>query len=200
MVAAVEVQQGRELFSLSPSHRVRPTVLDASARRRHLLLVLARGPIERRILFGHDERHLFWSILPGPERITRVDLAFEALKPREVREVETRSEAHRGGSRSRPVRQGEWFFVPEPDFVAVHWMRSRTSVLRRAGSGRDGHPHRADEMLAFVDESGKNRCYVRGAVRHSEHATIHLECWHGVHLNREEGKAGRVWVGLYVYD
>ena len=34
--------------------------------------------------------------------------------------------------------------------------------------------------------------YVRGTVRHSDHKTIHLDCWHKVRMNSESNLFGAV--------
>ena len=202
LVVAVEVDRGREIFSLYPTRRARPIVLEASARRRHLLLLLKHGAADRRILFGHDERHLFSSILPGiGGAVFRIDQAFEALKPREVRDAESRPIPLFRGRARNPIRQGEWFFVPEPEFVPQHWMFHSSSGLRRPGKrGWLGHAHVADETARFTDGDGMTHTYVRGAVHHPEHETIHLDVWHRIYLNLEEGKpyglgsAGRAYL------
>jgi hypothetical protein len=218
-VAAVETDGGREIFSLSPVRRARPAVLEASARRQHLLLLLRQGARERRILFGRDERHLFWAVLPGAERVYGLEAAFEALKPRELRQAaggprEAPDEIHRSrqprkeidgprdrGASARAIRQGEWFFAPAPDFVPQPWMYARRPFLRRGGTTRRGHDHVADEAVGFVDERGKAWCFVRGAIRHPEHATLHLPFWHSAHLNLEEGKGSAARIGGFpVFD
>lgn len=189
LVAAVDMRGDAEIFSLAPSRRARPTVLDVSPRRRHLLLLLTRGAAERRILFGHDERHLFWSILPGAETPSDIAGAFAALQPGAVRKAAPVVD-EKGGTPRAIIRQGEWFFIPEPGFAATHSMRPWATELRRAGRRGWGSAHRPDELATFEDESGINRLYARGAVRHPDHATIRLDCWHSVHLNLEEGKPG----------
>src|SRR5262245_35402710 len=91
--------------------------LDVQPRRRHLILASTE-----RFLCGHDERHWFVAGLPE-RRITTVSQAMDALMPAEAREGLLR---HKVPSRKRHrrhnpayLRQGEWFFLPAPDFQAT---------------------------------------------------------------------------------
>ena len=99
-------------------------VLDVQPRQRHLLL-LVREPNgsreeKHKFLCGHDERDWFAAAVPerqcldrphgdgGPEaREVLVAQARKGLKAR-----------HRNRRHNKAfIRQGEWFFIPEPDLV-----------------------------------------------------------------------------------
>lgn len=181
--ASVESRRGLEEFTLLPGLNGEVRVLDLDRRIRHLVLLSASDKVRVRLLFGHDERHLFIASL-GDARVTRVRDAFEILKPARVRDAET------AGGRIR--RQGEWFFVREPDFRppadALVLSKAALGPLVR---GRDRlHPHVAEEAMrirVWVERrrTFENRIYARGAVRHDEHATLKLRMWHRVFHNRE---------------
>ncbi len=182
---AVRVHPKRgEFFALRPDPEEEPTVMEASTRRRHILLLI-RGPERfRRLLFGHDERHLFVARLPADARPSRLAGAFDALKPTDVLAAEAAG--------LPPIRQGEWFFIPAPDFLP-----GPGSVVRRKAPLRIHHPfdkyvrdHVADELVRVLEGSEEPTTrsllvYVRGTVRHVEHRTLRLAGWHRVLHNRE---------------
>lgn len=106
--------------------------------RRHLLLMIREGEsaTHHKFLCGHDERHWFVAAIPERSAARTVETAMEALKPLEIRTAETRA-----GIRSRDrhrrrndafVRQGEWFFVPAPEFRGETWSVLRNEPLIRA--------------------------------------------------------------------
>jgi hypothetical protein len=120
--------------------------LDVQPRRRHLILVSTD-----RFLCGHDERHWFVAGLPE-RRITTVSQAMDALLPVEARENLLR---HKVPSRKRHrrhnpayLRQGEWFFLPAPEFD------TRRPILRdeplRRGNGK---PHMVEELARAGGET-----------------------------------------------
>lgn len=113
------------------------------------------------------------------------------------------------------IRQGEWFFVPatrepaEPSLRNEPISRGRGSKphiceeLRRQGgetvmvsrSHPNGLGHDAYNKLLRESDSARRmgwtamtrgaEVYVRGAIRHPDHATVRLEGWHRVHINQE---------------
>jgi hypothetical protein len=130
-------------------------VVDTRPRERHLLLVARRldsGDLIGKYLCGHDERHWF---VAGVERwATDVRTALESLKPAAVREAEKQirvKNRQRRRNRAR-LRQGEWFFLPAPDFEASGWIVFTDEPLVRGA----GKPHLADELV----RSGGERVYV----------------------------------------
>ena len=128
-------------------------VLDRRPSRRHLVLMLTnrdsagRSNLRVRFLCGHDERHWFVASLPEYARVTTVTQAMEVLKPEFVREAQARFHV-RPDERNRRrnagyVRQGEWFFVPDPGFDSTGGLAHRHEPLRRGRS----KPHVVDELI-----------------------------------------------------
>lgn len=95
----------------------------------HLMLIVKRFDQQQqqiskdKFLCGHDERHWFIAALPDKNGIATVNDAMEALKPDMVKQAQTRKRVRRKNWNKRRnagfVRQGEWFFVPRPDFKAT---------------------------------------------------------------------------------
>lgn len=136
---------------------------------------------KRHFLAGKDEQHLFIAQLP--RAASTVWAAHQLLKGDDVRRAER-------GAFERTVRQGEWFFVSllprELAEVEAEASRSLAKVRRAVGiaeaSGlrRLGRPHVADEVLVLGE-----RTYVRGRVRHPDHATVELRPWRRALANTE---------------
>jgi len=129
---------------------------------------------KRRFLIGMDERHLFIAELAS--RITTVAQAHLGLRPAPV------EEARQHGT--KVVRQGEWFFVPAGDAERVEIQRivGEVGIRRRASLNlwAGGRPHVVSEMVRAGEAF-----FVRGRVRHPDHATIHLHDWMRVERNTE---------------
>lgn len=94
-------------------------VVDLQKDLRHLLLMARRNDSKEKFLCGHDERHWFVCAVPG-KSIINVTGAMEALQPAFVRQQVSRKlrrNKNRFERRNEAfVRQGEWFFVPSPEF------------------------------------------------------------------------------------
>jgi hypothetical protein len=114
------------------------------------------------------------------------------------------------------VRQGEWFFVPTvvwPEPLAAHVLRDEPLTrgrgkahtlqfaFRRGGEvvWVSHHQGRTIGQAAYerLSTDERNRAqfirmvrdphlYAKGAVRHPDHATIHLPSWHRVFMNTEQ--------------
>jgi len=200
-------------------------VLNVQPKEKHLLLLSRQfgeqGQFlaKQKFLCGHDERHWFVAAIPESEPVSTVAGAKIALKPEQVR---TREEAL-GVSRKESfrrrnaafVRQGEWFFIPEPGFKANPMLILRNEPLTR---GNGGKPHWADECYRSGGETvyvspkyptgltageffrlpenerkqGNFRrmqrdatVHVRGEIRHPDHETVQLVGWHRVLMNTE---------------
>jgi len=132
-------------------------VLDIQPETRHLLL-LVREPdghreAKHKFLCGHDERDWFAAAVPGG---SNVRTAMEALKPQEVRAAQARKglkARHRNRRHNAAfIRQGEWFFIPEPGLVVDKKLVLRNEPLAR---GR-GKPHWAE----FLYRTGGETVYV----------------------------------------
>lgn len=206
----VSRDRGGEFFELAAG-RDAPAfhVLHTAPRERHLLLFAADG---QRFLCGHDERH--WFVAGIRDRISTVTEARVSLLPAALRGAVGTRDLRRRKTRSF-VRQGEWFFVPAslPDGVGqivyknerlFRDARSKPHVcqfvVRRGGElvhfvGRRVYTDadftaacREDPTLMARRTLSQVRnpdVFVRGYVRHPDHATIVLRGWHRVHLNQE---------------
>lgn len=132
-------------------------VLDIQPGRRHLLL-LVREPDGRReakhkFLCGHDERDWFAAAVPEASGVANVRTAMEALKPQEVHAAQDRKglkARHRNRRHNAAfIRQGEWFFIPEPGLVVDKKLVLRDEPLAR---GR-GKPHWAEFLYRTGGET-----------------------------------------------
>ena len=132
-------------------------MVDVEARDRHLLLMIrqqvGRKEEKHKFLCGHDERD--WFVAAVPQGST-VRTAMEALKPQEVQAAQARKglkARHRNRRHNAAfIRQGEWFFIPEPELVVDKKLVLRNEPLARAG----GKPHWAE----FLYRSGGETVYV----------------------------------------
>lgn len=165
-----------------------------------------------RYLCGHDERDWFVAAIPGGA--STVKQAMQALQPpavrsalqknglREKNKLKRRNEAFK--------RQGEWFFIPDGIEIDPAWILKDEPLQR----GRN-KPHMAEELVRMGgteviiaingpangytqkewEAAGHPRVirrmvrdaavYVRGAIRHTDHATLMLKGWHRVEMNTE---------------
>lgn len=99
---------------------------DVRPAERHLLLLAHQPqlpPAERKqkFLCGHDERHWFVATVPEARGVATVAAAMEALKPEAARQSQVRHGVRpkERFERRNPgyIRQGEWFFLPRPEFA-----------------------------------------------------------------------------------
>lgn len=135
-------------------------VLDIQPGQRHLLL-LVREPeghreAKHKFLCGHDERDWFAAAVPEASGVATVRTAMEALKPSEVLAAQARKglkARHRNRRHNKAfIRQGEWFFIPQPDLVVDPKLVLTGEPLAR---GR-GKPHWAE----FLYREGGETVYV----------------------------------------
>ena len=159
--------------------------LDVKPKQRHLVLDVFgwRMPVSGRYLCGHDEFHWFVAQLPFEDATTTVRGAMEALKPVAVLREQRRKGVKRRLYRRKTaayVRQGEWFFLPKPKLSVDERLVARDGRLARQG----GKPHHVEWLYRVP---GGGQVFARGAVSHSDHATIVLQQWHLV-LQNEEAK------------
>ena len=123
-------------------------VVDLKPEDRHLLLLARRAEQEQKdkFLCGHDERHWFVAAVPDVRGVSNIRTAMEALKPHEVREAQDNKRVKfrdRGRRRtSAYVRQGEWFFLPEPDLQVPDAHIILNEPLQRGA----GKPHMAENL------------------------------------------------------
>ena len=143
-------------FACRPTAREKLVVqaIDIRPREEHLLLLVRLLEQKDRFLCGHDERHWFVAGLPENGTIRNVLDALEALKPAGVlaslqQERVPRKYTNRRRNRGF-YRQGEWFFVPRPDFVPEHaaWILHNEPIRR----GRS-KPHFVEELCRLGGET-----------------------------------------------
>jgi hypothetical protein len=145
----IDIQRDRrgEFFLLkhNANSALDVTVLNIRPHDRHLLLMARAGTEKHKFLCGHDERHWFVAAIPESAPVSNVDQAKAALKPSAVRGREVRAmvrEKDKNRRRNRAfVRQGEWFFVPEPDWEISEMLILKHEPLVRS---RMGKPHWAE--------------------------------------------------------
>ena len=144
--------------------------------------------------------------------MTTVRDAKLSLAPAAIREAVAR-ERHRDRRHNELfTRQGEWFFVPAKLPTLIGWTPIHRNEPITRGRGKS---HWCEELIRhggvtvrlyqgreiddaeFADLIAKNPklayrtmtrdavVYVRGRVRHDDHATIRLRDWHRVYLNNE---------------
>ena len=153
--------EGKETFILDVpenlSDRVSVSVIDNQPKLRHLLLqirtegeIVGRAEVEK-YLCGHDERHWFVSAVQAKN----VKDAFDVLKPQDVHAHEKRigvKRAHKNKHHNGAfTRQGEWFFVPAPDFNP-----GKNPIIHRnepISRGRGSKPHICEELIRFGGET-----------------------------------------------
>jgi hypothetical protein len=119
-------------------------VLDVQPADRHLLLLVRNGDEKQKFLCGHDERHWFVAAIPESAPVGTVRQAKQALKPAEVQTAQEqqrlRAEARNRRKNAAYRRQGEWFFLPTPDFHVDQNLVLSDEPLRRG----NGKPHRVE--------------------------------------------------------
>lgn len=209
-----------EYFELRGSRLDDLVVQHVDTRSRHLLVYGTERNATRaavsRFLCGHDERHWFVAGIGDP--VTTVREAKLSLAPAAIRDAVAR-ERHRERRRNAVfTRQGEWFFVPatlpvldwrspihrnEPITRGrgkSHWCEELVrhgGVTVRLHAGRElGEAEFAkliakNPKLSYRTMTRDAVVYVRGRIRHDDHATVRLRDWHRVYLN-SEFSTGRV--------
>jgi hypothetical protein len=202
---AIDVGRDRsgEVFVIGCEEEVAIEVLDVQPLSHHLVLMVREGSEKHKFLLGRDERHWFAAAVPG-DGVRDVRTAIANLRPTEIEGREA-------------IRQGEWFFVPEPDVDDKNAVILRNEPLSRGGGSK---PHVCAQMMRKGGEAvmvcnrystgigigeyqrlisrnpdaqqlGWKRMvrdaevYACGGVRHRDHKTIDLGCWHRVFMNRE---------------
>lgn len=161
-VVTVDIGQDRdgEFFSLTITPRADPEIAVVHQQRdiRHLLLMTrdsAQGD-KHKFLCGHDERAWFVAAVPEVSGVASVKSAMEALKPGLVRgrqaSLNVRPKERNRRRNAAFVRQGEWFFIPQPNLAVDRKLVLENEPLRRGG----GKPH----MVEFLYRTGGETVYV----------------------------------------
>ncbi len=128
----IDVSRDREgeFFDVLCHDGVVPEILDVRPDSRHLVLMVRDGREKNKFLLGHDERHWFAAAVPG-DGVHDVRTAIANLRPTEV-------------EGRRAIRQGEWFFVPEPGLQDNARVIHRNEPLSR---GPGSKPHICEELM-----------------------------------------------------
>jgi len=118
-------KNGAEIFQLDIREDILPFAelipLNVRLDLRHLLLLLKRedNGSKEKFLCGHDERH--WFVAAVHTGAVDVNSAMETLKPDIARASQVRQnvrpQAWNKRHNSGFIRQGEWFFIPRPNFA-----------------------------------------------------------------------------------
>jgi hypothetical protein len=151
-------RRSREIFVLRVREDVQETMqfLPLDVRPADRLLLLMAKPVtaasslpRQKFLCGHDERA--WFVASAPAASTSVRSAIEALKPPAVRVAQDRARLS-GVDRQRRhnaafIRQGEWFFLPRPEFEPPATATLFRNEPIRRGSGK---PH----LVEWIVRSG----------------------------------------------
>jgi hypothetical protein len=154
---SLDVQTDRkgEFFELvnPTSDRVEIAVIDLQPVDRHLLLLVRNNGEKEKFLCGHDERHWFVAAIPESAPVGTVRQAKEALKPKEVQSAQARKHLN-GQARLRRknsafIRQGEWFFLPNPTITIDPKLVLKNEPLVR---GNGGKPHWAEFCYPYGGE------------------------------------------------
>ncbi len=173
-------------------------VVDLRPEQRHLLLL---SEIDKaKFLCGFDERHWFVCAVPGGG-VTNVRAAMEALQPPAVRwAVERRVKRAKNRLRRHNeafVRQGEWFFVPEPGLVVEEAFVRRNEPLSR-GRGSKAHMcqfayRTAGELVMVCDRypRGVSLSFYENMLRSNPKARNWN--WRQMRRNAQVYVRGRVW-------
>lgn len=163
---------------------LRTAVVDLRPEDRHLLLMVKEGETKHKFLCGHDERHWFVAAVPG-KSVKNVPEAMEALKPGVVKERELQVGVKGQGRRRRKnaayIRQGEWFFIPEPHFSPDPKLILRKEPIRRTNQNK---PH----TVEFVYRTGGETVYVNSDYPNG----ITQAQWNAL-CNREPSQKKRHW-------
>ena len=152
-----------EVFTLTISKALQDqldfSAVDVRPKERHLLLMLKRldngaDITKEKFLCGHDERHWFVASVPEETSVANVTQAMEALKPDLVVGAQKRAGVKRKDWHKRKnagyIRQGEWFFLPEPTFSPPSsWLILYKEPIQRGG----GKPHFVEQVYRTGGET-----------------------------------------------
>lgn len=171
-------------------------------------------PVKTKFLCGHDERHWFVaSVNSAAADVPRAKESLKP--PEVVEKQTTKSKKRSRGVRGGVRRQGEWFFIPMKKMkVPANQVLKNEPIRREGGSkphiveevyrvggstvyeGRNGGILSAAEFRSLKARNPVSaslyrvaradaRVFGRGKVRHPDHATVELSCWHQIVPNTE---------------
>lgn len=119
---------------------------------------------------GHGSGMYFFAELATKQAPSTLEDAYNALKPKVVREAE--------GRELNVLRQGEWFAIPTQVLTSELMRdvdRSIAVYRQRHVLGKDGH-HELEEAVLYRAGGRKGQAYARGVLRHTqdEHEDLDL--------------------------
>ena len=202
----------KEVFGLFVGEDSKLHILDIDSKTSHMLIMVETGGSRKRYLLGNDRGKYFVSQLKK-SKASNVKQAFSELQPDNVKKAKKKKE--------KVIRQGEWFFIPTPDFTVPKncYIEYKTSIDRQNNYfwEKDTHTHIADELVRVpieeempeeaIEEVGKEEVwglvewktdepkeeiYVRGKVIHREHAKVKFKEWHRAYRNLEKKHAPKI--------
>ena len=206
-----------EFFALDiHDPNLKTQVLQVDKKDKHLLLMVKDFNGMSKYLCGHDERH--WFVAGVDENTRNIKDAKEKLKPREAigsqKQFNVKPKLKNRRRNQGFIRQGEWFFIPKPNFNGKGIIHKNEPIQR----GRS-KPHIVEEIIRYdgnmvyvhkefpdgISQEAYNK-YIkgdnakrigwqtrvsgavvlgRGKVKHPDHKTIILKGWHHILTNRE---------------
>lgn len=163
-----------EFFDIQVASEIDMMILDVQKTDRHLLLGVKESKNQfSKFLCGHDERSWFTCAIPESSGASSVFDAKQALKPRELQEIEKIGGLKRKNSQKRHRklktgikihRQGEFMFVLEPNFNPVNKFPNVIHRNEPLSRNTRSKPHMAEyayrtngETLYISDYSEKTK-------------------------------------------
>lgn len=166
-----------EYFNLMVKKEIDLMVLDAQKKDRHLVLMSKEDVFDRignkkqeiksKFLCGHDERNWFTCAIPESLRVTTVKQAKQALKPKELIDIENKEglkeknkhKRHRILKSGRKIhRQGEFMFIPDLNFTPS---KNSLAIIFKNEPMRGGGSH--FHYAQFLYRKGGTQVYVHGS-------------------------------------
>lgn len=145
---SIDAQGGAFIINAVNPDALNVQVIDIDKKDRHILLDIDTD----KWLCGHDERDWFVAAVPS-QSITSVVQAKENLKPVAVKLAEKglrKKEKNKRKNKARR-RQGEWFFIPQPDLVIPkNAIIHKHEPISRSDGGK---PHFVDEVYRVGGQS-----------------------------------------------
>ena len=160
----IQVKGKSEVFLLStPKNNLLDfIILNTRKDIQHLLLMVTDLSIKKgeksnkpritKYLCGHDERQWFVASVPEDFHAKNVVDAIQALKPQEAVEFQKKNKCKKKNRNRRKnkgyIRQGEWFFMPEPNLDDNNIPIHKKEPIARDG----GKPHICENLIRFGGE------------------------------------------------
>lgn len=152
-----------EFFDIKVNEEIDMMILDVQKNDRHLLLGVKESKTQfSKFLCGHDERSWFTCAIPESSGAASVFDAKQALKPRELQEIERNGglktknthKRHRKLKSGRKIhRQGEFMFIQEPGFNPVNKFPNVVHKNEPLSRNARSKPHMAEFAYRTGGES-----------------------------------------------